>query len=95
MERLTAGWLASLQLTATDLVKGALGQEGATLIWIGMVPVWPGSTRLVQSPAIVQPQCGTTLLISRVWVPILVKMNVYLAGALAVTLPRLGVVVAN
>ena len=41
MERLTAGWLASLQLTATDLVKGALGQEGATLIWMGsLILLW-------------------------------------------------------
>src|SRR5438045_72717 len=60
-----------------------------------MLPVFPGSTFLVHSPAVVQPQPGRTLLISSVSQPMLVKIKVCLMGSPDLALPKSYVGVSN
>src|SRR5512139_904355 len=60
-----------------------------------MLPVWPGSTRRVHSPAVVQPQVTCTLLTWSVAPPTLVNTYVYLTNSPLFTLPKSYVGVAN
>src|SRR5438445_11645589 len=55
---------------------------------MGIVPVLPGSTWRVHSPAVVQPHEGWTLVKNRVSVPVLVKIKVYFTGSPALTFPK-------
>src|SRR5258706_7938661 len=65
------GWLLSVEATVTVLKTAPL--KLALLNCTGMVPVWPGSTLCVQSPAVVQPQEGCTWVTSSTSVPMLVN----------------------
>src|SRR5262245_54394053 len=58
------GCVLSFESTLTIFVIGVL--KLAVLTWIGISPVFPGSTFFVQSPAVVQPHPGRTLLTSSV-----------------------------
>ena len=51
------------------------------LNWMGMLPVLPGSTCFVHSPAVVQPHCGCTLLMTSNASPVFVNTEVYLTGS--------------
>src|SRR5512137_1559290 len=60
-----------------------------------MLPVCPGSTRRVHSPAVVQPQVTCTLLTWSVAPPTLVNTYVYLTNSPLFTLPKSYIGVAN
>src|SRR5512137_1637763 len=60
-----------------------------------MLPVWPGSTRRVQSPAVVQPHVTCTLLTWSVAPPTFVNTYVYLTNSPLFTLPKSYIGVAN
>src|SRR5512137_341408 len=60
-----------------------------------MLPVWPGSTRRVHSPAVVQPQVTCTLLTWSVAPPTFVNTYVYLTNSPLFTLPKSYIGVAN
>src|SRR6266536_2308841 len=91
--RTTLDCPGSLHVTVADFVT--MPPKLAELNCSGMTPVLPGSTRLSHSPAVVQPHPGRTAVISRVALPVLVKMKSWRTNSPALTLPKWYTLVSN
>src|SRR6266498_2131487 len=85
--RMTLDRPGSVHETVADLVT--IPPKLAELNCSGIRPVLPGSTFLSHVPAVVQPQPGRTSVISRVEVPVFVKMKSCRTSSPELTFPKL------